>query len=102
MSIKSIILAVALTVAIGGSAMAQSAGNGGGGGGGGGGGDGNPSDPGHTPVLSNPIAKKLPINQNANGGGKQATNDPNGKPCAMTAVGGRQRCDRPGRWTYVE
>lgn len=101
MSIKSIILAVAVTVAIGGSAMAQSAGNGGGGGGGGGG-DGNPSDPGRTPIVTSPIAKKLPINQNPNGGGKQATNDPSGVPCAMTAVGGRQRCDRPGRWIYVE
>lgn len=102
MSIKSIILAFALTVAVSGSAMAQSGGNGGGGGGGGGGGDGNPSDPGHTPVVSSPIAKKFPINQNPNGNGKQATNDPNGKPCVTAAVGGRQRCDRPGRWTYVE
>ncbi|MFZ4533452.1 MAG: hypothetical protein ACOYOJ_16755 [Alsobacter sp.] len=58
--------------------------------------------PAITPVVSSPIAKKLPINHSPNGGGKQASNDPNGVPCAMAAVGGRQRCDRPGRWIYVE
>ena len=119
MSIKSIILAVALTVAIGGTAMAQAGGNGGGGGGGGG--DGNPSDASRTPVLTSPnsvtkpvtranpparptthVVNNQPINQNPNGGSKHAKSAPSGEPCAMMTVGGRQRCDRPGRWTYVE